>query len=111
MYLLGIPQGCSLGRDLVISFRARMGGIIPSQIISVATYVAQTADDSAQTACDSLGREDAPLGVIDPLRTSPGNLPGLLACVTCILELPPQVGVLGGIPSERRVIEHSTSLY
>ncbi len=92
MYLLGIPQGCSLGHDLVIFFRARTGGIILSPVIPVATYV-------AQTAYDSLGHEDAPSGVIDPLRTSPGDLSGLLACMTCILELPPQVGVLGGVPS------------
>jgi len=40
----------------------------------------------------------APSGVIDPLKTSPEILPGLLAYVSCILKLPPQVGVLGGIP-------------
>jgi hypothetical protein len=40
----------------------------------------------------------APSGVIGPLRTSPEILPGLLAYVSCILELPPQVGVLGGVP-------------
>jgi len=50
---------------------------------------------------DCLGctdRQIAPSGVIDPLRTSPEILPGLLAYVSCMLELPPQVGVLGGIP-------------
>ena len=34
---------------------------------------------------------------IDPLRTSPEILPGLLAYVPCVLKLPPQVGVLGGL--------------
>jgi hypothetical protein len=43
-----------------------------SPVVPVATYVARTAYDPAQTAYDSLGREDAPSGVIDPLRTSPG---------------------------------------
>jgi hypothetical protein len=46
----------------------------------------------------SADRQVAPSGVIDPLRTSPEILPGLLAYVSCMLELPPQVGVLGGIP-------------
>jgi hypothetical protein len=42
-------------------------------------------------------RQVAPSGAIDPLRTSPEIIPGLLACMSCMLELPPQVGVLGGI--------------
>ena len=46
----------------------------------------------------STDHQVAPSGVIDPLRTSPEFPPGLLAYVPCILELPPQVGVLGGIP-------------
>jgi len=52
-------------------------------------------------SADRLGSADrqvAPSGVIDPLRTSPEILPGLLAYVSCMLELPPQVGVLGGVP-------------
>jgi hypothetical protein len=50
---------------------------------------------------DRLGCTDcqiAPSGVIDPLRTSPEILPGLLAYVSGMLVLPPQVGVLGGVP-------------
>jgi hypothetical protein len=52
-------------------------------------------------SADRLGyadRQVAPSGVIDPFKTSPEILPGLLAYVSCMLELPPQVGVLGGIP-------------
>jgi hypothetical protein len=45
----------------------------------------------------SADRQVAPSGVIDPLRTSPEILPSLLAYVSCVLELPPQVGVLGGV--------------
>jgi len=40
-----------------------------------------------------------PSGVIDPLKTSPEILLGLLTYVSYMLELPPQVGVLGGVPS------------
>jgi hypothetical protein len=50
---------------------------------------------------DRLGctdRQIAPSGVIDPLRTSPEILPGLLAYVSGMIVLPPQVGVLGGVP-------------
>jgi hypothetical protein len=50
---------------------------------------------------DRLGCTDhqiAPSGVIDPLRTSPEILPDLLAYVSGMLVLPPQVGVLGGVP-------------
>jgi hypothetical protein len=47
----------------------------------------------------SADRQVAPSGVIapfiDPLRTSPEILPGLLAYVSCVLKFPP----LGGIPS------------
>ncbi len=49
---------------------------------------------------DRLGSADSqvtPSGVIDPLRTSPKILLGLLAYVLSMLELPPQLGVLGGI--------------
>jgi hypothetical protein len=90
MYILGIPQGWSLGRGLVFFLPSRMGGTIPSPAVHVTTYV-------AQTAYDSLGHDDAPSGVIDPLRTSPEILPGLLAYVSGMLVLPPQVGVLGGV--------------
>ena len=51
-------------------------------------------------SADRLGSTDrqvAPSGVIDPLRTSPEILPGLLAYVSGMLVLPPQVGVLGGV--------------
>ncbi len=98
MYILGIPQGWSLGRGPVFFFWTRMGGTILSPAVHVTTYIAQTAYDSAQTAYDSLGCEDAPSDVIDPLRTSPEILPGLLAYVSGMLVLPPQVGVLGGVP-------------
>jgi hypothetical protein len=43
MYSLGIPQGCSLGRDLVIFFRAQTGRTILSPAVPATTYVAQTA--------------------------------------------------------------------
>jgi hypothetical protein len=43
MYSLGIRQGCSLGRDLVIFFRAQMGRTILLPTVPVAMYVAQTA--------------------------------------------------------------------
>ena len=46
----------------------------------------------------SADRQVAPSGVIDPLRTSPEILLGLLAYVSCMLKLPPQVGVLGSVP-------------
>ena len=52
-------------------------------------------------SADRLGSADrqvAPSGVIDPLRTSPEILPDLLAYVSGMLVLPPQVGVLGGVP-------------
>jgi hypothetical protein len=52
-------------------------------------------------SADRLGSADhqvATSGVIDPLRTSPEILPDLLAYVLCMLELPPQVGGLGGVP-------------
>jgi hypothetical protein len=42
-----------------------------------------------------LGHEDAPSGVIDPLGASPGNLPGLLVYVTCVLEITPSRGGAG----------------
>ncbi len=51
-------------------------------------------------SADCLGfadRQVAPSGVIDPLRTSPEILPGLLAYVSGMLVLPPQVGVSGGV--------------
>ena len=50
---------------------------------------------------DRLGctdRQIAPSGVIDPLRTSPEIIPDLLAYLTGMLVLPPQVGILGGVP-------------
>jgi hypothetical protein len=46
-------------------------------------------------SADRLGSADrqvAPSGVIDPLRTSPEILLGLLAYVSCMLELPSQGG-------------------
>jgi hypothetical protein len=46
----------------------------------------------------SADHQVAPSGVIDPPRISPEILPGLLAYVSCMLEFPPQVGVLGGVP-------------
>jgi hypothetical protein len=52
-------------------------------------------------SADRLGSADrqvAPSGFIDPLRTTPEILPGLLTYMSCMLELPPQVGVLGGVP-------------
>jgi hypothetical protein len=47
---------------------------------------------------DCTDRQVAPSGVIDPLRISPEILPGLLAYVSGMLVLPPQVWVLGGVP-------------
>ena len=100
MYILGVPQGWSLGCSLVFFLRTWMGGTIPSPAVHVTTYV-------AQTAYDSLGHDDAPSGVIDPLRTSPEILPGLLMYVSGVLVLPPQVGVLGGIlPSSPAAIPY-----
>jgi hypothetical protein len=43
MYILGIPQGWSLGRGPVFFFRTRTGGTIPLPVILPATYIAQTA--------------------------------------------------------------------
>jgi hypothetical protein len=45
----------------------------------------------------SADHQVAPSGVIDPLRTSPEILPGLLTYVSCMLKLPPLVGVLGSV--------------
>jgi hypothetical protein len=65
---------------------------------------------------DCLGCADrqvaASSGVTDPLRTSPGILPGLLAYTSCMLELPPQVGVLGGVlPSTPAAIPPQVEAY
>jgi len=97
-YIIGIPQGWSLGRGLVFFFWLLMGRTIPSPAIRVRnskgfrSYV-RVADRLRSADC-----QVAPLGVIDPLRNSPEILPGLLTYVPCVLELPPQVGVLGGVP-------------
>jgi len=91
-YILGIPQGWSLGRGPVFFFWVWMGRTILSPVISVRNpkgfrfYVR-----SADRLC-SADHQVAPSGVIDRLSTSPEVFPGLLAYVSCILELPPQVG-------------------
>jgi hypothetical protein len=91
-YILGIPEGCSLGRSPVFFFWAWMGGIISSPIIHVRTskgfrcYV-HVADHVRVADC-----QVTPSGVIDPLRTSPGIPASLLVYVLCVLKLPPQVG-------------------
>jgi hypothetical protein len=91
-YILGIPQGWSLGRGAVFFFWVWMGRTMSSPAINVLNpkgfrfYVR-----SVDRLC-SADHQVAPSGVIDPLSTSPEILPGLLAYVSCILELPPQVG-------------------
>jgi len=89
MYILGIPQGWSLGRGPVFFFRTWTGGTILSPAVHVTTCVDRLG---------SADRQVAPSEVIDPLRTSPEILLGLLAYVSCMLKLPPQVGVLGSVP-------------
>jgi len=48
-YILGTPQGWSLGRGPVFFLQTWMGGTIPSPAVQFTTYVAQTAD-TLQTA-------------------------------------------------------------
>jgi len=97
-YILGIPQGWSLGRGPVFFFWVWTGRTILPPAVCVRDpkgfrlYI-RGADRLRSADC-----QVTPSGVIDPLRTSPEIPPGLLAYVPCVLELPPQVGVLGGIP-------------
>jgi hypothetical protein len=42
-YILGIPQGWSLGRNPVFFFWTWMGGTIPSPAIHITMYVVRTA--------------------------------------------------------------------
>ncbi len=52
----------------------------------------------------SADHQVAPSGVIDPLRTSPETPPGLLAYVSCMLELPPQVGCWSAYRQARQLL-------
>ena len=91
MYILGIPQGWSLGArpGLLPPHPDRRNNSVPRR---PRHYVRSTH----RLGCTD--RQIAPSGVIDPLRTSPEILPGLLAYVSGMLVLPHQVGVLGGVP-------------
>jgi hypothetical protein len=92
-YILGIPQGPS---GMVPG--ARPGLLLPDldgrnkSIAHRPRHYIRRADRLRYA-----DRQVAPSGAIDPLRTSPEIIPGLLVCMSCMLELPPQVGVLGGI--------------
>jgi hypothetical protein len=80
----------SRGSDLVWNSNSIARRPCPSS--AVRAYVCST---------DRLGctdRQVAPSGVIEPPQELPETFPGLLAYVSGMLILPPQVGVLGGVP-------------
>ncbi len=119
MYILGIPQGCFLERGLAFFSRAwtcrkillpvtylrmpltcRLASILPTA--GEASFKMYPKGFCFYVCITDLiliaYRQVAPSGVIDPLRSPPGISASLLAYVTCVLALPPQVKVLGGVP-------------
>ena len=112
--MLGVSQGCSLRRGLVFFFWIWMGRRISSPAILVHTRLTCWLASVATTAGEALFRKP-PQTFLYHLDFTYASSAGLLAYALCILELspqvgsrtayrralwllPPQVGVLGGVP-------------